>query len=279
MTRRWLQSYNGVMFSFDSNRSYMMPAHFGPRQFDPRASGWYHDVTAITTSYVTDRDQLSQYVPAPFVVTDEAVVTVVYANNRRVDWLAGHGYNLIGVSASVRFNGDADVIDGQFTLVMWENLTDPILTGRELQGVPKIYADIEDHSVIGGVWQTSASHFGHKIVDLSARNLREPTADEIAAAADGGENTSMGWRYLPGVSGFGETTSQPTAFPSQNVITEAWVGDGAVEWQVLSWEQNPTQFHIVNALAGLPVLEQRPAIVSKGSTNLILLDDLPRAIS
>jgi len=27
------------------------------------------------------------------------------------------------------------------------------------------------------------------------------------------------------------------------------------------------------------VLEQRPAIVSKGSTNLILLDDLPRAIS
>ena len=267
------------MFTFDPNSSYMMPAHFGPRQFDPRASGWYRDVTAITASYVTDREQLSRYVPPPFEVTEEAVVTVVYAHNRGVDWLAGRGYNLIGVSASVRFNGDADTIDGQFTLVMWENLTDPILTGRELQGVPKIYADIEDHSVIGGVWHTSASHFGHKIVELSARDLREPTDAEVAAAADGGENTSMGWRYLPGVSGFGETTSQPTAFPSENRITEAWVGDGAVEWQTLSWEQNPTQFHIVNALADLPVLEQRPAVVSRGSTNLILLDDLPRAIS
>ena len=71
-----VRQYEG-MFTFDKNSSYMMPAHFGPRQFDPRASGWYHDVTAITTSYVTDRDQLSQYIPAPFVVTDEAVLTVV----------------------------------------------------------------------------------------------------------------------------------------------------------------------------------------------------------
>ncbi len=104
------------------------------------------------------------------------------------------------------------------------------------------------------------------------------SAEEIAAAATQ-ESTSMGWRHLPGVSGFGVTTSEPTVFPSDNTITAAWVGSGSVEWQHLTWEQNPTQFHIVNALADLPVLEERPAVVSHGATNLILLDDLPRVIS
>ena len=57
------------------------------------------------------------------------------------------------------------------------------------------------------------------------------------------------------------------------------MGTGSIEWHELTWEQNPTQFHIVNALAALPVLEQRPALVTKGSTNLFVMDDLPRTIS
>ena len=88
----------------------------------------------------------------------------------------------------------------------------------------------------------------------------------------------MAWRLLPAVGGFGPGVSQFTTFPSENNITEAWVGEGRATWQTLSWEQNPTQFHIVNALAGLPVLEWRPAVVAKGSTNLVLLDRLPREI-
>ena len=35
-----------------------------------------------------------------------------------------------------------------------------------------------------------------------------------------------------------------------------------------TWEQNPTQYHIVNALADLPVLEYLPAVMTKGSTNM-----------
>ncbi len=268
------------MFRFDPNSSYAMPAHFGPRPLHPKASGWYHDVTAITVSYLTDGELLASHLPEPFELGDEARVTVVYARNRQVDWLAGHGYNMISVGAAATFRGENDRLRGQYSLVIWENLTDPILTGRELQGIPKIYADIPDHSVNAGEWRATASHFGHKIVDIAVSGLRDATSDEIEAGRQArAGSTPMAWRYLPGVGGFGQTTSEPTAFPSENVLTSVRVGAGTVDWFHLTWEQNPTQAHIVNALADLPILEYSPAIVTEGSTNLILLHDLPRGLS
>ena len=268
------------MFKFNPRRSYMMPAHFGPRPFSPKSSGWYRDVTSISVPFLTDRDELSNYLPEPFEVAEEAVVTVTYACNKQVDWLAGHGYNLVAVSAAAVFRGEEETLAGNYTLVMWENLADPILTGRELQGIPKIYADIEDHSVIGGEWRTNASHFGHKIMDIVATDLREPTPEEAVAyaAATQGKDNPMAWRYFPGISGFGHGSSEPTTFPSDTTLTETLVGEGRVDWQHLTWEQNPTQFHIVNALADLPVLAWLPTIVARGSTNLIIPERLPRAI-
>jgi acetoacetate decarboxylase len=268
------------MFRIDPHQSYMMPAHFGPRHFSPKASGWYRDVTSMTVPFLTDREKLAAYLPAPFEVAAEAVVTVTYACNRQLDWLAGHGYNLVAVSAAAVFRGEEETLEGNYSLVMWENLADPILTGRELQGIPKIYADIQDHSVIDGQWHASASHFGHKIVDIFASDLREPTQEEVAAytRASEGRDNPMAWRYFPGISGFGQSVSEPTTFPSETTLEETWVGQGRVDWQQLTWEQNPTQFHIVNALADLPVLAWLPAIVARGSTNLILPERLPRLI-
>ena len=268
------------MFKFDPNGSYVMPAHFGPRPLSPKASGWYHDVTTMVISYLTDREQLARYLPEPFEVGEEALVSVFYARNRQVDWLAGHGYNMIAVNASAVFNGENDKLTGQYTLVMWENLTDPILTGRELQGIPKIYADIPDHTALDGDWRSSASHFGHKIVDIAITDLRAPTEEEIEAGQRAqAESTPMAWRYLPGVGGFGQTTSEPTAYPSENEFRSVLVGEGSIEWHQLTWEQNPTQFHLVNALAELPILEHRAALVTEGSTNLIIPDNLPRGLS
>ena len=268
------------MFEFDPAASHVMPAHFGARQYEPGSSGWYRDVTALSVPYVTDAGRLASFLPEPFEVADEAVVTIVFAQNREVDWLAGHGYNLIGVNASVVYNGPTECLAGTFSLVVWENLADPILSGRELQGVPKIYADIDDLTIDDGTWSGRATHFGHSIVDVSVTDLREPTPDEIEAAQreQAAKDNPMGWRHLPNVGGPGAAISEPTTFPSENVITEAWVGDGEVEWQHLTWEQNPTQYRIVNALADLPMLEQRPAVVTRGSTNLFLPERLTRVL-
>ncbi len=269
------------MAKLDPQGSYMMPAHFGPRPFSPKSSGWYRDVTSMTVAFVTEREALAAYLPAPYRVADIPVVTITYACNRQVDWLAGHGYNLVAVNAAAVFEGDDETLEGNFTLIMWEDLADPILTGREMQGIPKVYADITEHSVIDGHWHTSAGHFGHKFLDVNITNLREPTPEEVVgnARARKGKDNPMAWRYMPAVGGFGQALNEATTYPSENVIDEAWVGEGSAAWQHLTWEQNPTQFHIVNALADLPVLSWLPATVARGSTNLVVLDRLPRRIS
>jgi acetoacetate decarboxylase len=268
------------MFSFETGKRYQMPAHFGPRPSSPKSSFKYHDITSMTVPFLTDRDMLAQYLPEPFEVAENALVTVTYACNRNVDFLAGHGYNMVSVSAAVVFNGAQETLEGNFTLVVWENLADPILIGREMQGIPKIYADIEDHSVIAGDWFTSASHFGHKILDMFVSDLRAPTPEEADVYGKPGEgkDNPMGWRFLPAVGGFGQGINQFTTFPSKTTLSEMWIGQGRVDWQHLTWEQNPTQHHIVNALADLPVLVELPAMVARGSADLLLPDRLSRVI-
>lgn len=268
------------MFKPDPNASYQMPAHFGPRYIGPGTSGWYHDVTMMIVAYETEREALQQYLPAPLRVADTPLVTVTYACNKKVDWLAGHGYNLIGVSAAVVYESEGERLEGNYTLVMWENLADPILSGRELQGIPKIFADIPEHSVADGKWSCEAEHFGHPIVDMQIEKLRDPTAEEIAANAEetAGRDHPIGWRFMPAVGGYGPARQEFTTFPSATNITEAQVGEGVVNWNTLSWEQNPTQFHIVNALAALPIVAYRPALVARGSTNLVLPDSPTRVL-
>jgi acetoacetate decarboxylase len=124
------------MFEFDKTRRYMMPFAFGPRP-GGRGSARYNDVTAMTLSYLTDRDQLAQYIARPFEVAEEAVVSVSYSMNRGVEWLAGHSYNIVAVNVPVIFKGTQDEFTGGHPLVLWENLTDPILTGRENEGIPR----------------------------------------------------------------------------------------------------------------------------------------------
>jgi 3-hydroxyacyl-CoA dehydrogenase len=268
------------MFKFSPHERYMMPAHFGPMPQGEKSSGWYHDVTMMVVPYLTDRDKLAGMLPHPFEVAEQPVVTVVYACSKDVDWLAGRGYNLIAVTASAVFKGENEQLEGQYSLVWWENLADAILSGRELTGIPKIFADIPDHSVTDGLWQTNVSHFGSDILNMSINHLRAPTSEEMAAAqeAQEGKDHPMGWRYLPRVGGFGAAISQPTTFPSESVYTGAWIGEGTIDWNHLTWEENPTQCHIVNALADLPILGYLPAMVTTGSTNLFLPERMPRVL-
>jgi hypothetical protein len=269
------------MFKPEPNQSYMMPAHFGPRYMGPKTSGWYHDVTAMMVSYRTDREKLAAFLPEPYEVGEEAIITVFYSNNKKVDWLAGRGYNMIGVNASVVYKGEKDELTGTYCLVLWENLTDPILSGRELQGIPKIFGDIPDHTIKDGQWDCHASLYDSNIVDLSIKNLRPITDEEAEASQKGmeGKDNPMAWRYMPALGGFGPAAvNEHTIYPSENVFTEVSIGEGSLNWNKLTWEQNPTQFHIVNALESLPVLEYYPAMVTKGSANLIVPDRFTRIL-
>lgn len=269
------------MAIFDPPKSYMMPTFFGPRYSGEKSTGWYRDVTAMTVAYETDRAKLQKLLPEGFTASDPAIITVTYACNKDIDWLAGRGYNLIGVHASVSFTGNHDQLTGQLALVMWEDLCDPIITGRELQGIPKLYATIPEHKILTGQWLAHAEHFDNPIVKISISDLTSVPLDQVEASrAQTQENQNpMGYRYIPGMLGYGEGFGHPTHFPSENHLTEVQLGTPRVAWSTLTWEQNPTQFHIVNALAELPIEDYVAGIVTRGSTNLILPDRLPRALS
>lgn len=256
-------------------RGSMMPVHFGQPDWpqpwpDPRGESHYHDVTGIAVSYLTDGERLSQYLPRPFELEGRPVVTVAYFMNRAITWLAGGHYNVVAVTVRARYAGNVDDVSGAYALAMWENLTDPILTGRELQGLPKTYGDIEDHRVFDGVWTTTLSVRGKTFLDLAASDLRTMEPERLQQLnTESSKRTLLGWKYIPNETGSGPVVSYATEFPMPARYTEAWSATGRLKWYPQTWRENPMQAHIANALHALPVKEIVACLVSKSSTTLL----------
>ena len=141
-----------------------MPTHFGPapgpRQVPPEVKA---DPTRsprkmlVTASFLTEAAALEQHLPERFALAGEPVVTVEFHYLTEIDWLAGRGYTMICVWWPVIFTGERDRANGRFLAVMWENLADPIVSGREEIGHPKLYADIADPRNLRGAQHCSAA--------------------------------------------------------------------------------------------------------------------------
>ena len=261
------------MFKFESDKCYRMPAHFGGWTYQP-AETCYHDVVNITFTYTTDGDRLSAYIPECFELL-RPEMSVGYSQCREVDWMGGSAYNLIDVSVPVRFTGRRDRIEGNFSLVVWENKTSPILTGREETGVPKIYADIEDLHILHDRRFTVASHEGNTFLRLEMAVLgpmdEAGTAQRRKPATD-----CLNLRYIPKVGGPGADLIQPILFPQRVEAQRVWQGTGCVQWTSLSYEQCPMQAHIIAALAELPVLVMSPVVMMQGA--IYLMSPLARVL-
>lgn len=242
-----------------------MPAHFGGFECPgPEAALYYRDAVSITFEYTTDENQLENYVPEGFELL-RPELNISYSQFREIDWMAGGGYNLVQVSVPARFNGKRDQVEGQFILVVWENKTWPILGGREETGIPKIYADIEDLHIIQPNYYTSVSYEGNTFLHLEMLEAR-PVEGQLLSKMQASAATinALGWRYIPKVGSPGADLSQPTLYPQEAEVHSVWAGAGNVKWIPLSWEQNPGQWHIIKALAELPMFEISPVIMSKG---------------
>ncbi|HPK79969.1 MAG TPA: acetoacetate decarboxylase family protein [Rectinema sp.] len=248
------------MFKFEEGKCYKMPAHFGGSYFDPDAKAIYNDVVTLIFSYTTDGEQLSNYVPEGFELT-KPELSIEFQQCRQVEWMAGSYYDLVSVAAPVRFNGQRDRLEGSFSLVVWENKTTPILTGN-MMGVPKIYADIEDLHILADTYRTRLSFEGSTFLELEMIRHQPLDAEEVKAMNT--DINSLGWRYIPKVGAPGADLSQPILFPMHNEPNSAWLGSGKVKWTKSTWDQNPMQFYIINALAELPIIDMKPVILTQG---------------
>jgi acetoacetate decarboxylase len=251
------------MFKFEDNKTYQMPAHFGGWVHDPNQELYYHDTVNLTYIYSTDRDRLAEYLPEGFELIRPELI-VGYMQGREIDWMAGSGYNLIEVSVPARFKGQRDQLEGVFNLVVWENKTEPILGGREQTGIPKIYAAIEDLHIFQQKYFTNASFEGNTFLSLEMTGAQPVEGQELAQIkALAATRNVFGWRYIPKVGGPGAELNQPILYPQKTELKSIWRGLGTVQWTQLKYEENPSQWHIIKALAELPMDEMGPVMLSK----------------
>ena len=258
-------------YHFQADRMYRMPTHFGPRT-GPRQGpdGRKFDninsprTTRISLSFLSSSTQLEALLPPGFVLDGEPVVTISASYMTEIEWLAGRGYNTLGVSFPARFQGQEDDVSGSFLTALWENLADPIITGREELGFAKIYCELPPPTVLNGNYRLTASWMGFQFLEMQVSGLRQQSDAEIRAltqnqASDG----ILHYKYMPrtgewGTADIAYATLTPAAAPNQK-IQEWRLGTGEARWQPARWEDMPTQYNIVNRLAELEMREVRGA--------------------
>jgi len=273
-----------MSYIFIPNRLYRMPTHFGPSQ-GPRqgeagrtfACVHSHQTTTYSVSFLTERRQLDALLPPGFETAGEPVVTLEAGYITQIEWLAGRGYNILGVQWPARFTGARDVAEGPFLAVLWENLADPIMTGREELGYAKIYGELPEPRVLDGVAHIQAGWLGFTFFEMKVWDLQPLPPAEAAPAPAGAPGVLRGvlhYKYIPKTEEWGAAdVAYATLTPegnSQRVVQEAWAGAGWAQFRRARWEDLPTQSHIVNALAGLEIKEFRGATLVKsyGSKDL-----------
>ncbi len=269
-------------YRFEPGRMYRMPTHFGPssgprqgeggRTFANRDSP---KATAMAVSFLTRREQLDALLPEGFAVGSPPVVTVQASYMTEIEWLAGRGYNTLGVSFPAVFTGTRDRVVGSFLAVLWENLADPIMTGREELGFAKIYCDLPEPRTYGGETHCVARWMGFTFLDLRLWAMEpQPLAAAAASADRPRSDGTLHYKYIPRTGDWGTPDVAyavlTPAGGSNAVVHEAWRGEGSVEFHHARWEDMPTQFNVVNALHDLEILEYQGASIVKavGSKDL-----------
>lgn len=136
----------------------------GPRQDENGApfTTW-NEARAELTGVVcnVDRSALQALLPDGYAVEESVQPTLVFEfmGLRNLPWLAGRGYNTWGVYANNVICNRADPpIKASYLLVLFESFSDPITTGREELGWPKVWAELPDGRLEDGrLVQTAVS--------------------------------------------------------------------------------------------------------------------------
>lgn len=240
---------------------YRMPAWFGP-SLGPRqrgALGAYQPGEAgsrwrvvSSVRFRTAEDDLVELLPPRFSLDGPPTVSVGVSYLHDVGWLAGHGYNILRIDIPAVFEGEDGTVRGNFTPVLWESLADPIITGREELGMSKVYADIPPLVEEGTRVVSTARWQGFEFFRLQIDGLEDV---EVPAGVTG--PAVLNYKYVPRTGGWGEADAEyVTMSPPQPVtVTRRRAGSATFGFVTATWEQLPTLFHIVNALAALPVLD------------------------
>ncbi len=243
-----------------------MPVGFGPfpgprqlpdsRQRDPVNSP-HRTVASVTCE--TEPSAITPLLPPGFSLIDPSF-TVEVQHLEKIDWLAGRSYSTLGVKFPVQFEGSVDCVKGDFLAVLWENLADPIISGREELGYAKLWCAIDETIRIADRRRFVAHWLGHQFFTMELHNLQ--TATGLPAL----RKPMPHYKYIPktGLPGQADMACA-TMTPADNphlTIDSRLIGEGEIKFINSTWEELPTLFHIVNPLSELPILRVKSATLT-----------------
>ena len=262
-------------YEFKKAMMYRMPTHFGPSLGPRQGEGGrkFANIDSpknmiISVRFLTNRKQLEELLPEGFELVSDPVVTVAVTYYTEIEWLAGRGYNTLGIKFPAAFKGKKDRVSGTFLAVLWENLADPIMTGREELGFSKIYCEIPEPRILDGQTHCIASWLGFKFMDLKVWKMKQLSPQAIAenlkkqVENDG----TLHYKYIPRTGDWGKPDvcyAVLTPSGSNEVVKEMWLGEGTVQFHKAAWEDLPTMFNVVNTLQDLEIKEYRGATMVK----------------
>lgn len=249
-----------------NNLMYRMPVFFGPSTSPRRGPNGEtfdgtkgYDTMTHTVTFMGNADQLREFLPPKFDLYGDPIVNVFAKYMKNIEWLGGRGYNLLGVNIHAVFKGEKNTVPGTLLLVLWENMNEPILTGREELGYSKIYCELPDPMKVSNTTYCTASWDGFKFLDMSFTNWRTPTATENKAHAERNAELqgNLHYKYIPRTGDWGKADVEqailgPKANPEQKILN-IWSVDGTLKFHHTTWRDMPTQFMIVNTLADLEI--------------------------
>ncbi|KAM0233179.1 hypothetical protein ACHAPO_007256 [Fusarium lateritium] len=299
------------LYSQNKNLHWKSPLSFGPmpspRQdiVGQRRDGTNSFFTTYSVRFKTSATYLKTLLPTPqfsfFKPGTVAEVSFACTELNGMKWLGGGGYRYFGLWLhGVQYEKkDGSKIFGSFLAVLMENLADPIITGREELGMPKLFCDI-DIKEKDSATKIQCSWRGAKFVDISINGLAEANGVNGTNGVNGvnGVNgapkptgppgapplpTEQGqliYRYVPSVGNPGVPDAAYPVFIEDGLETtprkveKTLIGSGAdLNLTAGTWDTLPTLNHIATGLSEIPVYGIVNSKVERGTG----VDDISHA--
>lgn len=251
------EQFSGT-FKLEKGRLYRMPVTFGP-QPGPRQlpEGFIADHATYprrrmaSLTYSVSGHSLQKLLPERFSIRGEPTITIEVTHITESEWLAGRGYAILGVKAPVTFHGATEMLNGDFQLVYWESLADPIISGRVELGAPKLYCEIPEPRVLRGMYHYQCGWLGFNFFECELDDLHELQRTPTPRLQHEG---LLYYKYSARTGGGIPDADYVTLCPaanSLNRIDKQFTATGTARFNRATWEDLPTMYHVVNALADL----------------------------
>ena len=262
----------------DPSLYYRMPLAMGP-VIDRRALKLaYPHVEVLAFQYLTEAEALADLLPGSFQPGKEPLVTVIFSQNNGLSFMAGGGYRFAAVQLSARFDGNQDHLEGDHIVVMFEDNTYPIISGREDLGVPNLYADISNIKVMpDGHLRCEASLDGHLLFGLDVPPLKSQLGVMRAfASRQINARPWLGYKYIPSLDGPPDA-EYPTVIHNISKLDKLWMGKKAsFRFGIARQEDIGPVKNLLDALATLTII--RPVQVMHFTGSAVLRYDLARRL-